>query len=67
MKSRFSHRIIRVAAPGDLETFKTLAKTILTASIILHEGASDEVKEWTSAWNASIEVRLCLSCPNVMV
>jgi origin recognition complex subunit 4 len=56
VKSRFSHRIIRVASPSDVEAFKALAKTILTAPIALDGDTGDTAREWMGTWDASVEV-----------
>ena len=56
VKSRFSHRIMRVGAPSCLNDFLALLKAVL------HVGAEDEsatAHEWRELWTASVNV-MCL-------
>jgi origin recognition complex subunit 4 len=63
VKSRFSHRVFRVFPPTTFEEYVAIAKTTLTTPVKV-QGPGDEeeergVQEWTSLWDASVEVRHC--------
>lgn len=50
VKSRFSGRMFRTAGPSDLEHWKTLTRSILTAPI-----DSPHEEEWSELWGAAVE------------
>ncbi|KIJ56687.1 hypothetical protein M422DRAFT_62634 [Sphaerobolus stellatus SS14] len=49
VKSRFSHRVLRVGGPPKFEVFRDVLKTLLNVQAI---GVSDE---WTSFWEISVQ------------
>lgn len=61
VKSRFSGRLIRVSPPSTFEEYVGVAKAVLQAPLkseeILEVEEDEEMEDWTSTWNQSVEVR----------
>lgn len=62
VKSRFSGRLIRVSPPSSFEEYVDVAKTVLQTSIanedVLEVDGDEEMDEWPSIWNQSVEAFL---------
>lgn len=60
VKSRFSHRVVRMSSPQTLESYLGVARALLCPRI--SDGDEDH-DEWTSRWENSVEVATpyCLS------
>ncbi|KAG8955402.1 hypothetical protein FRC04_008753 [Tulasnella sp. 424] len=62
VKSRFSGRLIRVSPPSSFEEYVDVAKMVLQTSIanedVLEVDGDEEMDEWPSIWNQSVEAFL---------
>jgi len=63
VKSRFSHRILKVANPSTIEEYTSIARRLLSTPLNEVEGSIDKrgkaaLAEWRELWKAAVEVRL---------
>jgi origin recognition complex subunit 4 len=54
VKSRFSHRVIKVGTPASLDDFSRFVRGVLDVDV---ESEGDAVEEWKRLWTGSVDVR----------
>jgi origin recognition complex subunit 4 len=63
VKSRFSHRILKVANPSTIEEYTRIARRLLSTPLDDTEARSGNtaLAEWRELWKTAVEVRFFLS------